>query len=411
MSATIHLRATEAAEAALEITRDLRSPETIATSLSKRAASTLCYGLAGTALMHACLAQAEPGSAQAAAAHWDTAARLLGNAPPDGVHTGPGALAASLIIGTGYLPPNGTHQNLLSRATTWLSARAAGLARHQDQAASDEATPWAVYDAIKGLTGIGRVLLAAHNRGHHAEAEPGLNAALSALTRMILTPIGTRPGWWLPAALHPPNVRIPTTGAATTGLAHGIAGPLALLATAHLSGHTLPGQPDAIHTAAEWLLNWQTPERTWAPHISGEALDGGEQEEVLAHTPGRTTAWCYGTPGIAAALARAGHAIGVPTLSRTAADAMNALAARPPQEWDTEGAALCHGSAGVLQSALRLSCHTLAQRAIPPTLDGVRTTQPNGFLTGRAGTALALADLGGLLPHPTDEWDCLLLLS
>ena len=410
MSTHVHPRAAEAAEAALEITRALRSPETIATSISNRAASTLCYGLAGTALMHACLAEAEPGSARAASAHWDAAARLLGNAPPDGIHTGPGALAASLIIGTGYLPPNDTHQNMLSRATTWLSARAAALARHHDQATREQATPWAVYDAIKGLAGIGRVLLAAHNRGHHAEAEPGLSAALSTLTHMTLTPIGSRPGWWLPAALHPPTVRIPTTGAATTGLAHGIAGPLAFLATAHQSGHTVSGQPDAIHTAAGWLLNWQTPERTWPPHISGDALDGREKE-VPVPTTGRTTAWCYGTPGIAAALTRAGHAIGLPILNRTAADAMNNLAARPPDDWDTEGAALCHGSAGILQSALRLSCHTLTAQAVHPTLDATPTSQTNGFLTGRAGTALALAGIGGLLPHPADEWDCLLLLS
>ncbi|MGW6746192.1 hypothetical protein ACWGDX_36580 [Streptomyces sp. NPDC055025] len=54
---------------------------------------------------------------------------------------------------------------MLPRATAWLSARATALARHHHQrAARTEATPWAVYDAIKGLAGIGRVLLAAHAR-------------------------------------------------------------------------------------------------------------------------------------------------------------------------------------------------------------------------------------------------------
>ncbi|MYZ34308.1 MULTISPECIES: hypothetical protein [unclassified Streptomyces] len=53
---------------------------------------------------------------------------------------------------------------MLPRATAWLSARATALARHHHQrAARAEATPWAVYDAIKGLAGIGRVLLAAHD--------------------------------------------------------------------------------------------------------------------------------------------------------------------------------------------------------------------------------------------------------
>ncbi|MFJ2603746.1 hypothetical protein ACIQOU_32910 [Streptomyces sp. NPDC091279] len=38
-------------------------------------------------------------------------------------------------------------------------------------------------------------------------------------------------------------------------------------------------------------------------------------------------------------------------------------------------------------------------------------SRPSGFLAGRAGTALALADLGGLLPHTDAPWDCLILLS
>ncbi|RNG28255.1 lanthionine synthetase LanC family protein [Streptomyces botrytidirepellens] len=127
---------------------------------------------------------------------------------------------------------------------------------------------------------------------------------------------------------------------------------------------------------------------------------------------GRTTAWCYGTPGIAAALASAGHALDHPALNRTATEAMNALAARPPENWDTEGAALCHGSAGILQSALHLSCPTLADSAAHTTLTSTTTSDLPGFLTGQAGTALALADLSGLLPtSPTDTWDCLILLS
>ncbi|WP_435243929.1 lanthionine synthetase C family protein [Streptomyces cucumeris] len=409
MEADLHARA---ATCALDIAHDLRVPGDVTASLSDRAAHTLCYGLAGTALLHACLAEVEPGSAETAAAHWDAAARLLGRAPPDGIHTGPGALAASLIIGTGYLASHDQHHTLLPRATAWLSARAVALARHHyRRAARGEATLWAVYDAIKGLTGIGRVLLAAHSRGHSAEAEPGLDAALTALTHLTLNTVGTRPGWWLPADLHPPTVRVPPSGAATTGLAHGIAGPLALLATAHQAGHTVPGQNDAIHTAAQWLLTWQTPQQTWPPHVSGTTLDNSPHGAATPLT-GRTTAWCYGTPGIAAALTSAGHALGLPVLHRAAGAAMNSLAARSPGHWDTEGTALCHGSAGILQSALRLSCPPLADLAAHTTLTEATTSRPHGFLTGRAGTALALADFSGLLSAgPNDTWDCILLLS
>ncbi|MEV7283004.1 hypothetical protein AB0O01_00285 [Streptomyces sp. NPDC093252] len=61
----------------------------------------------------------------------------------------------------------------------------------------------------------------------------------------------------------------------------------------------------------------------------------------------------------------------------------------------------------VLHTARRLACPTLAEQAAHTTL----ATPPDnlsGFLTGRAGTALVLADL---LPQPADPWDCLLLLS
>ncbi len=90
-------------------------------------------------------------------------------------------------------------------------------------------TPWHVYDVITGLAGTGRVLLAAHQSGH-AAAEPGLLAALTTLTNHRAG--SRRPGWWLPADRHPAAVTAHPSGAATTGMAHGIAGPLALLATA-----------------------------------------------------------------------------------------------------------------------------------------------------------------------------------
>ncbi|MFF2374834.1 lanthionine synthetase C family protein [Streptomyces xiamenensis] len=407
MSTTL---STRAAQAAMNIAQELRDPETVTATLSDRAAHTLCYGFAGTALLHACLTDTEPSSPTTAAAHWRAAGRLLGTAPPDGIHTGPGALAASLIIGTGYLPPHDPHHALVPRATTWLSARATALTRHYHQRAEQQqATPWAIYDAIKGLTGIGRALLAAHTRGYGGEAEPGLRAALDALTHLILTPIGTRPGWWLPADLHPPTVKVPATGAATTGLAHGIAGPLTLLSTAHQAQHTVPGQDDAIRAAGEWLLAWQTPQRTWPPHIPGNALD--RNSKATTHAEGRTTAWCYGTPGIARALEIASRAVGDRAFHRAATQAMAALATRPPEDWDTEGTALCHGSAGILHTAQRLHQPNLADRATYLTLNTPHSRTP-GFLTGRAGTALALADYAGLLPtSPAESWDCLLLLS
>ena len=93
---------------------------------------------------------------------------------------------------------------------------------------------------------------------------------------------------------------------------------------------------------------------------------------------------------------------------RTVTDLAGILLFLPP--------ALCHGAAGILQSAKASPAlagtafgqitHELSRE---PSL-GI-TTSP-GFLTGAAGTALALADHGQLPALPgCNSWDALLLLS
>ncbi|MEE1927389.1 lanthionine synthetase LanC family protein [Streptomyces sp. TRM 70351] len=311
-----------------------------------------------------------------------------------------------MIIGTAYLPKPGPHHEFVPRATSWLSARAQALAHHQE-ASPHGWTCWAVYDAIKGLTGIGRILLAAHAAGHHAEANDGLRAALTTLTRMILTSQGNRPGWWLPAHAHPPTVRVPTSGAATTGLAHGIAGPLALLAIAQRAGHTVSGQREAIRAAAHWLLTWADPGSSWPPYISGAELDTGPGPGT-SDVRGRKTAWCYGIAGTATALTHASRALNDSDLWDTARTALAHIAPYPGQ-WDTEGTAICHGSAGILLASSRCTPH-LADTVANASL--TMTSATPGFLNGNGGSALALADYAGLLAHPQSAaWDAILLLS
>lgn len=83
------------------------------------------------------------------------------------------------IIGSAYLPDPDSQRAVTARAVRWLVARAVDLARRREEhlRTGGVATPWPVYDAINGLAGIGRVLLAALNAGHDA-AEPGFLAAL-----------------------------------------------------------------------------------------------------------------------------------------------------------------------------------------------------------------------------------------
>jgi lantibiotic biosynthesis protein len=343
---------TQAAQQAITIAERLLDPAAVLAAVPGRPATSL-QSLAGTALLHARLAQASPVFEAAAHAHWAAAAtytpRPDGGSP--GLFTAPAGMAASLILAENYLTDPEPHRPAVRQAIRWLSARAVAKATaHHDRLRQGTAPPsWALYDVITGLAGTGRILLAALAGGHH-HAEPGLIAALATLTAMINNPPGaTRPGWCLPPGGRRADSGVSSSGVAETGMAHGIAGPLALLSTAATAGWTIDGQISAIRTAANWLLTWHTPgTATWPPHITGTELD--HKQPPPAPAAGRRDAWCYGSPGISRALTAASHALNDPRPAQVANTALTGLAARPAHRWDTEGPALCHGTAGVLQS-------------------------------------------------------------
>jgi hypothetical protein len=417
------MTAADSERLALAIADRLLDADAIQASLPAPSCGSLT-GLAGTALLHARLATLDDRFALAAVDHWNRAAacaRGTGGSA-SGVFSGPGAVAASLILGAPYLPdPRQVHRQYAG-AACWLSYHATTIADLQRDtiAAGLPPTSWAAYDAICGLAGIGRILMAALGQGH-GQARTGLDAALHTLTAMANNRTGRRPGWWLPADAHPATAHAHHSGAATTGTAHGIAGPLALLATAYSAGHHVPGQVAAIRTTADWLLRWQDPATdTWAPQITGDELD----HDLARPGPGRRDAWCYGTPGISAALTQAANALEDDTYRDTAYHAMRSLAARSPQSWDVEGPTICHGYAGILQSAhnhpdLAEQAAAEIERAVNPHhrylvqhMDRGTAGDSPGLLTGAAGVALALADYAELaVPGPAAAWDCILLLS
>ncbi|MFC4585345.1 lanthionine synthetase C family protein [Sphaerisporangium corydalis] len=416
-------RTTDSAGAALAIADRLLDTEPIITAAGS-AATSLSRGLAGTALLHARLSRCHPRFATAADLHWTRAARMNISAPPrtGGVFNGVGALAASLILGTPYLPDPGPYQAAVRRSVEWLTARAIAIAAWQQDwlDASQAGMPWQTYDLINGLSGIGRILLAAVQAGH-LDAESGLLAASNSLTTMIETPRRDKPGWWRPQPHNPAALSDPhNCDAANTGLAHGIAGPLAFLAECQLAGRGCAAQPDAIRTAAHWLLQWRAGD-SWPPQVTVDDLAG---TSTSPSSRGRRDAWCYGAPGIGAALFAAGRAVADPRLIEAARSAIDALAVRTG-EWDTEGPTVCHGSAGVLLCAGLTGSHVTADLAADALIaqydpqlpfcfqhrDHGRTIDEPGLLVGAAGIALALADRSGLATRkPPTTWTAALLL-
>jgi hypothetical protein len=417
---------TRAAQQAITIAERLLDPARVLAAVPGRPATSL-QSLAGTALLHARLAQASPAFEAAAHAHWTAAAARAPRprtASP-GLFTAPAGMAASLILAENYLTDPEPQRPAVQQAVRWLSARAVtkATARHNCLRQDPAPPSWALYDVITGLAGTGRILLAALASGHD-HAEPGLIAALTTLTTMINNPCGgTRPGWWLPPDGHPATHGIPPSGAAETGMAHGIAGPLALLSAAATAGWMVDGQINAIRAAATWLLTWQTPgTTTWPPRITGTELDN--QQPAPAPAAGRRDAWCYGSPGISRALTAASQALDDPRPAQSGNTAITALTARPGRRWDTEGPALCHGTAGVLQCAAgHPTTADLAASALTAAFDPRHTfafqnihnhtaSDDPGLLTGAAGIALVLADHGGIpAPETFTRWDAALLLS
>lgn len=413
-----------AEQAALTIAERLLDPERVVTTAPPYGVATLADGLPGTALLHARLSAVDPAFARAANAHWGAAADHAASAPAQGpgIFGAIGGLSASLILGSGYLPDPEVTAIATARSVRWLSARAIDIAAVHAEAVSSgkSGTSWHIYDTISGLAGIGRVLLAALVDGH-ASAEPGLVAALTAMTTLLTDHGEPLPGWWVPTEQHPAVVaaRLDNSGAADTGLAHGVAGPLALLSIAHSAGHTVAGQETAIRDAVTWLGCWRVDDHGWPDHATGRELADG----ATPARRGRRSAWCYGTPGIARSLLHAARALDDDALAEAARADLARLGAQHA-EWDAEGPTLCHGYAGVLRCATGVD-RDMAEHAAAQLMQSLDRERPflvahvehgnsydnPGFLTGAAGVALTLSDLAWLPARSVDcPWDAALLI-
>ncbi|MGW1198843.1 lanthionine synthetase C family protein [Streptomyces sp. NPDC002536] len=430
-----------AAALCADIARRLTDPDRVREQLPEPPDSahalTLSDGLPGIALLHLELGAGGDADAQRTAHRWlSEAVTRARTAPHDtpGLYRGVPALSfaltrAALIAGR----PLKAADRLADQVRTFARALAAWERRRRPQ--DGVCVTIGTYDAISGLAGLGAHLLDDPGR---PDALTEVLTALTGLTGPLHLDGHVLPGWWtaqLRTGLAPAT---PETGHANVGLAHGIPGPLALLALAREAGVTVAGQDEAIRGMAEWLLSVRqfAADGPWWPRT----MVLGEDGAVVAKdtTPGRPS-WCYGTAGIARALYLAGRALDVPEWRDMAVTALRAALADAGRAHETraagrlEDAGLCHGWSGLLQATWRMANDTgdatlraalpwLADRIlelaapeapfglIPPAPDGNITSAPAGFLTGAAGTALALQTFA-TDAAPVTGWDRGLLLG
>lgn len=291
--------------------------------------------------------------------------------------------------------------------------------------------PWpGGHDLIRGLVGLG-VYFLERLRAGAATARPGLLRVIEQLAATAdALPEGaawrshpeTLPAWqraWSPSGHY------------DVGVAHGVPGVIALLGVvAALEDPALAPAAAAARELCDRATRWLRA-RPLPPDPRGRfptvvAPEPREPERAR-------TAWCYGDPGIAAAMWS--------VASRTGGDATEwrelalECARRPAELCGVVDASLCHGAAGLAhlcnrffqasgdERFRRAACgwfeRTLAMRRAGEGIAGFtgqRSRDPAGeapapwavpdFLDGAIGVALALlAALGGEEPG----WDRLLL--
>ncbi|MFF4369449.1 lanthionine synthetase C family protein [Streptomyces sp. NPDC001594] len=317
---------------------------------------SLATGFPGPAVLYGELSRGDQAYRQLAYQHISRAVPALPG-PAGGLMRGAAALLAAAQTCAG---PQGDYASLRAALAHRL---ATAQLRRLDSVHRRTPRPLVTaseYDLLGGLSGTTRVLLdsamdAAENSPDVTRSVTRSLEYLVGLTRPVQVEGRRVPGWWLPAAdlfTERDRARYPE-GFFDTGMAHGITAVLAVLCSALQYDREVPGQRSAISSIAEWLCQWlpEGPDACWPDRVSF-------QEQVTGRLDARTTvqsAWCYGTPAVAAALYRAGGLLGEPRWRERAVSALRLDVAREQSRWGLDGPTLCHGFAGFLQTTARVA--------------------------------------------------------
>ncbi|AWI32711.1 lanthionine synthetase C family protein [Streptomyces tirandamycinicus] len=263
------------------------------------------------------------------------------------------------------------------------------------------------YDLFRGLTGLGALLL---RRQPESDETRLVLEYLVRLTEPVTGPTGEqRPGWWVS---HSPvsNPAATPGGHANAGIAHGITGPLALLALAKRRGVTVNGHDAAMVRICRWLDGLRQSDHhgtRWSRWIS---------EAGPAPAVPDTPSWCYGTPGLARAQQLAGIALGDEDRKRMAERALLHCLANEQQLDLLANRGLCHGVGGLLRTVQRVAEDAENSNRLtswllhaPQRFLLAEAPQDPGFIEGAAGAALAFQGVEPDAESVTD-WDACLLL-
>ncbi|MFI7707498.1 lanthionine synthetase C family protein [Nonomuraea sp. NPDC049480] len=374
---------------------------------------SLAGGAAGIALLH--IERARSGHADHLTAHdWLTTAveAPLSAADNAGLFYGAPALAFVIWAADGG---TGRYRDALARLDTAVSTvTQTRLATAYARIERGERPTLAEFDLIRGLAG-----LAAYHLARHPD-HPITGDVLTYLVRLTepLTADDPFPPWWTPVWTDGepnPNYR---EGHGNFGVSHGVGSVLALLALSLLQNASVPGAEEAIGRICAWTDHWrQTGEAGpwWPGYITADQVRMRCVSPELRPRP----SWCYGIAGTARAQQLAAMALGDTDRQQTAEEAILA-ALRDPAHLQQLGddTGLCHGKAGLLHAAWRMSADARTSQisAELPYLAGQLAADLSPrvsdaeLLDGAAGAALALHTFG-TGTAPASRWDTVLAFA
>lgn len=372
---------------------------------------SLAVGAPGTALLHIERAHAGHG-------RWETAHTWVAAATRAPITANPtsslflGAPAVAFAVHAAGLPGYQAALRTLDDHITELTHRR--LRQAHARIDRGDLPRLGEYDLIKGLTGLGAYLL--HRYGDNLAVRYVLGY-LVRLTEPLQVDGETLPGWWTSHGLADRASEHFPGGHGNLGMAHGITGPLALLATAKKRGIAVDGHTDAIECISAWMDTWRHDDSTgpwWLPWVARNEQRLGRPIQTAPRRP----SWCYGTPGHARAQQLAAQATGDIRRQRLAEEALLACVTDEHQLALLTNTSLCHGWAGLLHTAWRAAndAHTSDLAVQIPRLRerliqrmGASSSEP-GFLEGQAGSVLALHTTT-ISRSPASCWDACLLTN
>ncbi|HEX3130477.1 MAG TPA: lanthionine synthetase C family protein [Thermoanaerobaculia bacterium] len=357
--------------------------------------ASYAWGLSGLALFHGYAAVAFDDERSA-----DLAEARLAQAIEQ---AGEGSLSASFFTGLGGIAWTNQHLDEL------LTGQAEADCNEEiDEALLDllQTAPWPwAYDLLYGLAGAGCYAVDHPDRETAARLLGPIVDRLDELAR----PAEAGLTWWTsPAVMARQAAEWFPDGHYDTGISHGVPGVIGLLGRVCEAGLETPKARRLLDGAVEWLLANRRPDDGGSAF--GRYVTGSEIYTCRS-------AWCYGDPGVAAALLGAAQAADRPDWEREAIAIALHDCRRPRADKEVVDASLCHGAAGLghlynrLYQATGEEAFAAGAREwfeISFGLPGPETTGESiRLLEGAAGVGLAwIAAVSAVEPR----WDRPLLL-